>query len=110
MRKAIDHKKKQKDQLQQLCQEKQSKEAERKAKKELHEKILPEKAQRLFDEALDVAKLCEIKEFSSVSGVISPKLSIVSEKILPVRIDETINVSLSKDLYEELEIVILKKD
>lgn len=61
MKKAIDHKKKQKDQLQQLYQKKHSSEVERKNKKELHEKILPEKAQRLYDEALDVAKLCEIK-------------------------------------------------
>jgi hypothetical protein len=100
MKKEIEQKQRQKEELQHLLEEKASKEKEGKAKKELHEKVLPERAQKLYEEALEAAKLCELREFESITDILSPKLSVVNEKLVPLRMDETLQVTLSRDLYE----------
>ena len=66
MKKEIDHKKDQKSELQKLQTEKTNKEKERKSKKDLHENILPSKAQKLQEDALELVKICEIKEYNSI--------------------------------------------
>lgn len=59
---------------------------------------------------MDTAKLCNVQEFESISGIVSPSLSIIYDKIIPLRVDKTLEVTLSRDSYEELEITILKTD
>lgn len=83
-----------------LIADKARKEAEIKEKKELYERVLPMQAKKILAQVQETSKYFSVEEYDQFEDITNRDLSIIYDKINPLRSHKTIELNYTKDQYE----------
>lgn len=81
-----------------------------KEKKELYEKILPQQANRILEQVQETSKFFNVAEFEQFEGISHQGLSLLYDKLNPLRSSKVLDIKYNNDQFQELEIVIFKNN